>query len=135
MSWRRRVCAVLAGACTFAAVADWMRFQDESVWTRLGFDGRVPAATTVWRLLIRLDAEVLSQVLACWLRERAGPVVIGGRRGRLVIAIDGKVARGARSPTGGRCICSRPTTPAPGSCSPRFRPGSTDSGGVIATHR
>ncbi|MDM4719168.1 ISAs1 family transposase [Micromonospora sp. WMMA1363] len=90
------VCAVLAGACTFAAVADWMRFQDESVWTRLGFDGRVPAATTVWRLLIRLDAEVLSQVLACWLRERAGPVVIGGRRGRLVIAIDGKVARGAR---------------------------------------
>jgi predicted transposase YbfD/YdcC len=94
------VCAVLAGACTFAAVADWMRFQDTSVWARLGFDGRVPAATTVWRLLIRLDARVLSQVLACWLRERAGPVVIAGRRWRLVIAVDGKVARGARLPDG-----------------------------------
>ncbi|MDM4722551.1 hypothetical protein QTQ03_24260 [Micromonospora sp. WMMA1363] len=74
--------------------------EDESVWARLGFDGQVSAATTVWRLLIRLDAEVLSQVLACWLRERAGPVVIGARRWRLVIAVDGKVARGARLPDG-----------------------------------
>jgi len=90
------VCAVLAGACTFAAVADWVRFQNRSVWARLGFTGRVPAATTVWRLLIRIDAEVLSQVLARWLRDRAGPVVIAGRRWRLVIAVDGKVARGAR---------------------------------------
>lgn len=90
------LCAVLAGACTFAAVADWVRFQDRSVWARLGFTGRVPAATTVWRLLIRLDAEMLSQVLARWLRNRTGPVVIAGRRWRLVIAVDGKVARGAR---------------------------------------
>jgi hypothetical protein len=41
------VCAVLAGACTFAAVADWVRDQDRSVWGRLGFTDRVPAATTV----------------------------------------------------------------------------------------
>ncbi|MEU6020862.1 ISAs1 family transposase [Micromonospora sp. NPDC047134] len=68
------------------------------MWARLGFTDRVPAATTVWRLLIRLDAEGLSQVLARWLRERAGPVVVAGRRWRwrLVIAVDGKVARGAR---------------------------------------
>jgi prepilin signal peptidase PulO-like enzyme (type II secretory pathway) len=65
------VCAVIAGACTFAAVSDWVRFQDRTVWQRLGFAGRVPAATTVWRLLIRIDAEVLSQVLARWLRGRA----------------------------------------------------------------
>ncbi|WP_239133253.1 ISAs1 family transposase [Paractinoplanes durhamensis] len=90
------VCAVLAGACTFAAVTDWVRFQDQAVWARLGFTGRVPASTTVWRLLIRLDAEVLSQVLARWLRARAAPVVVAGRRWRLVIAVDGKVARGAR---------------------------------------
>jgi len=90
------VCAVIAGACTFAAVADWVRFQDRAVWQRLGFTDRVPAATTVWRLLIRLDAEVLSQVLARWLRARAAPVMVAGRRWRLVIAVDGKVARGAR---------------------------------------
>jgi hypothetical protein len=30
------------------AVCDWVRFQDRTVWLRLGFTGRVPAATTVW---------------------------------------------------------------------------------------
>jgi predicted transposase YbfD/YdcC len=94
------VCAVLAGACTFAAVTDWVHDQDRSVWDRLGFTGRVPAATTVWRLLIRIDADVLSQVLARWLRARATPVVVAGLRWRLVIAVDGKVERGARLPDG-----------------------------------
>lgn len=94
------VCAVIAGACTFAAVTDWVRFQDRTIWARLGFDGRVPAATTVWRLLIRIDAGVLSQVLARWLRSRATPVLAAGRWWRLVIAVDGKVERGARLPDG-----------------------------------
>src|SRR6266542_4493140 len=94
------VCAVLAGACTFAAVTDWVRDLDRPAWGRLGFTDRVPAATTVWRLLIRIDAEVLSQVLARWLRARATPVVVAGRRWRLVIAVDGKVVRGARLPDG-----------------------------------
>jgi predicted transposase YbfD/YdcC len=94
------VCAVIAGACTFAAVTDWVRFQDRTVWARLGFDGRVPAATTVWRLLIRIDAAVLSQVLARWLRFRATPAQAGGHWWRRVIAVDGKVERGARLPDG-----------------------------------
>ncbi|EEP71672.1 transposase [Micromonospora sp. ATCC 39149] len=90
------VCAVLAGACTFAVITDWVRDQNRSVWDRLGFTDRVPAATTVWRLLIRIDAEVLPQVLARWLRARTAPVVVTGRRLCLVIAVDGKVVRGAR---------------------------------------
>src|SRR6266487_1270106 len=94
------VCAVLAGACTFAAITDWVRDLDRPARGRLGFTDRVPAATTVWRLLIRIDADVLSAVLTRWLRERATPVVVAGRRWRLVIAIDGKVERGARLPDG-----------------------------------
>lgn len=94
------VCAVIAGACTFAAVTDRVRFQDRTVWARLGFDNRVPAATTVWRLLIRIDAAVLSQVLARWLRSRATPVLVAGHWWRRVIAVDGKVERGARLPDG-----------------------------------
>lgn len=90
------VCAVLAGASTFAAITDWAQDLDRPAWLRLGFTDRVPAATTTWRLLIRIDAEELSAVLARWLRARARPVVIEGKRWRLVIAIDGKVARGAR---------------------------------------
>ena len=90
------VCAVLAGACTFAAISDWMRDLDRPAGGRLGFTDRLPAATTVWRLLIRIDAPVLQAVLTRWLRARATPVVVAGRRWRLVVAIDGKVQRGAR---------------------------------------
>lgn len=90
------VCAVLAGACTFAAISDWMRDLDRPAWGRLGFTDRLPAASTVWRLLIRIDAPVLQAVLSRWRRARTTPVVLAGRRWRLVVAINGKVQRGAR---------------------------------------
>lgn len=91
------VCAVLAGATTFAAIADWAADLDRSAWVKLGFTGRVPAATTVWRLLVRMDADVLSVALTSWLRDRSTAVTPGtGRTPRMVIAVDGKVQRGAR---------------------------------------
>ena len=90
------VCAVLAGAVTFAAIADWVKDLDTAAWARLGFTDRIPVASTVWRLLVRVDAEVLSTVLAGWLRARVTPPPVADRRWRLVIAIDGKVLRGSR---------------------------------------
>src|SRR5438876_4981375 len=64
------VCAVLAGAVTFAAIADWVRDLDSPAWARLGFGTRLPAASTVWRLLVRVDADALAAVLTGWLRSR-----------------------------------------------------------------
>src|SRR6266542_3622342 len=96
------VCAVLAGACTFAAITDWVRDLDRPAWGRLGFTDRVPAATTGWRLLNRITADVLSAVLGRWLRERATPVVVAGRRWRLVIAIDGRSNAAPGFPTDAR---------------------------------
>ena len=95
------VCAVLAGACTFAAIADWAADLDPPARARLGLLGRVPAASTVWRFLVRLDATVLQAVLTGWLRARlpAAPAA-SGRADRVVIAVDGKVLRSARLPEG-----------------------------------
>ncbi|WP_229705926.1 ElyC/SanA/YdcF family protein [Micromonospora sonchi] len=42
---------------TFAAIGDWVDDLDASVRERLGFTGRVPVLTTVWRLLVRVDAD------------------------------------------------------------------------------
>jgi predicted transposase YbfD/YdcC len=94
------VCAVLAGATTFAAIADWATDLDEPA-RRLGLPGRIPAGSTVWRFLIRIDAQVLQAVLTGWLRHRlpARPAAFG-RQGRVVIAVDGKLLRGARLPDG-----------------------------------
>ncbi|QSB17413.1 ISAs1 family transposase [Natronosporangium hydrolyticum] len=95
------VCAVLAGASTFAAIADWAADLDPPARRRLGLLGRIPAGSTVWRFLVRVDATVLQAVLTGWLRRRmptrpAEP----GRRARAVIAVDGKLLRGARLPAG-----------------------------------
>jgi predicted transposase YbfD/YdcC len=94
------VCAVMAGACTFAAMADWARDLDPSGWARLGFAGRLPAPTTLWRLLTRVDDTQLAAVLTRWVRSRTTPVRSSGRRWRKVIAVDGKVLRGAKLPDG-----------------------------------
>lgn len=94
------VCAVLAGACTFAAIADWVADLDPPARARLGL-GRVPAASTVWRFLVRLDATVLQAVLTGWLRARLPATPAASRRcDRVVVAVDGKVLRAARLPEG-----------------------------------
>ncbi len=91
------VCAVLAGASSFAAITDWLYDLDEHARDRLGFNRGIPAGTTVWRLLTRLDATALTTVLAGWLRTRApAPPAVRPRRYRTVIAVDGKTLRGAR---------------------------------------
>lgn len=94
------VCAVLAGATSFAAIIDWLYDLDEPDQVRLGFTRGVPAGTTMWRLLTRLDASVVSTALAGWLRSRTPPAPARPRRYRTVIAVDGKTLRGSRLPAG-----------------------------------
>lgn len=95
------VCAVLAGAATFTAIADWAADLDPTARLRLGFTAAIPAGSTVWRFLIRLDDQILQTVLTGWLRARSGtPTPPSPRRRRVVIAVDGKVVRGARLPEG-----------------------------------
>lgn len=67
------VCAVMAGASPVTAIADWLHDLDDISRTRLGFGRGVPATSTVWRLLIRLDADLLTALLAGWPRTRTPP--------------------------------------------------------------
>jgi predicted transposase YbfD/YdcC len=96
------VCAVLAGASSFTAIADWLHDLDDIARARLGFIRAVPATSTMWRLLTRLDADLLATILAGWLRTRAVPVTPRPRRYRTVIAIDGKTLRATRRTDGGQ---------------------------------
>jgi predicted transposase YbfD/YdcC len=95
------VCAVMAGASSFSAIADWLHDLDDIARARLGFIKDVPATSTMWRLLTRLDADLLATILAGWLRTRTGsPATVRRSRYRQVIAIDGKTLRAARRPDG-----------------------------------
>jgi predicted transposase YbfD/YdcC len=95
------VCAVMAGASSVTAITDWLHDLDDIARARLGFLGKVPATTTVWRLLIRVDADLLSTILANWLHTRTRPAGNPRRpRYRQVISVDGKTVRGARRADG-----------------------------------
>jgi predicted transposase YbfD/YdcC len=93
--------AVLAGARSIAAIAEWAADAPQPVRAALGtrrdpltghWVWAVPSETTIRRTLARLDAEVLAAAVGAWLadRDRDRP-----RQRRRAFAVDGTTLRGA----------------------------------------
>lgn len=89
------VCAVLAGARSFTAIAEWAADADEATRAGLGITGSVPCESTIRRTLQRLDAGAFDDLAGAWAQQRTLPPP-GGRR---VVAVDGKTLRGSASGT------------------------------------
>ena len=85
------VCAVLAGARSFTAIAEWAADADEQTLARLGVTGPVPSESTFRRTLQRLDADAFDGLAGEWAQLQTAPAP-GSRR---VIAVDGKTLRGS----------------------------------------
>ncbi len=95
------VCAVLAGARSYVAIAEWATDLPVGVRVRLGLGRRAPSETTIRRVLQAIDAEALDRAVSSWLAARAGTAAAAGAAeaswaGMRAIAVDGKSARGAR---------------------------------------
>ncbi len=89
------IAAVIAGSRSFAAIGQWAADAGPEALAVLGA-ARGPAEESTFRRAFALvSADVLDRVLGAWLWTRA---VLAG--GRLVIAIDGKTVRGAKSKEG-----------------------------------
>ncbi len=84
------VCAVLGGAGSFTAIAEWAADADQETLARLGVTGTVPSESTFRRTLQRLDAGAFDDLAGQWAARRTEP----GPGGRRVIAVDGKTLRG-----------------------------------------
>jgi predicted transposase YbfD/YdcC len=87
--------AVIAGAKSFVAIGEWVAHQPVEALRGLGVTGDAgPEESTIRRVFVRLDSDLLDQLLGAfmWTRTRMS----GQRR---VIAIDGKTVRGARTKT------------------------------------
>lgn len=80
------LCAVLAGARSFAAIADWSTYAASTSLRTTGFTA--PHVTTFQRVLACLDAEAFDQALGTWMQTQ-----VDAR----IIAIDGKEVRGAKN--------------------------------------
>jgi predicted transposase YbfD/YdcC len=87
------VCAVLAGARSFTAIAEWAADADTETLRVLGAGGVMPSESTFRRTLQRLDADAFDELAGRWAPQRTTP----GPGGRRVIAVDGKTLRGSAS--------------------------------------
>ena len=85
------VCAVLAGARSFTAIAEWAADADQGTRDALGVTGAVPCESTFRRTLQHLHADALDEAAGSWAQQRTAPAA-GGRR---MIAVDGKTLRGS----------------------------------------
>jgi DDE_Tnp_1-associated/Transposase DDE domain len=91
--------AVLAGARSVTAIAEWAADASPHVLAALGARGdplsgtwQAPSAATIRRVLARIDADLLDHTLGAWL---AGRLRLPGRQRRRAIAVDGKTLRGS----------------------------------------
>ena len=93
------VCAVVAGARSYAAIGQWAGDLSAQQVTRLGLSRvSTPDASTFRRVFSRLDAGVLDAAVGAFLWTRTR-VVAGPAGRRRIIAVDGKTVRGARTAT------------------------------------
>ena len=91
------VCAVIAGARSFVAIAEWAAQASPAAVAKLGVTGEVPSESTIRRTINKIDANGLDVVLGAWAAFRATT----SEKFR-VIAVDGKSLRGSAT-AGGRC--------------------------------
>jgi hypothetical protein len=88
--------AVLAGARSFTAIAEWAADADQATRDALGVTGVVPCESTFRRILQTLDADALDDVAVAWAQQRTVPAA-GTRR---AVVVDGKALRGSGTADG-----------------------------------
>jgi predicted transposase YbfD/YdcC len=96
-------CAVLTGARSFAAIAEYAHDTGRVLLERLGVGEVVPHESTIRRVLQDLDPDAVEAAMRSWalaqLADRTAPEGVPVREQRRVLALDGKTVRGAHIPT------------------------------------
>jgi hypothetical protein len=89
------VCAVVAGYCSYAAIAEWVADAPDTTALALGIvPDRRPSESMIRRLLQALDPQLLTAAIGGWLGGRA---TAGASTVRRAVAVDGKTLRGSRT--------------------------------------
>ena len=88
---------MLAGARSYAAIAEWAADAPPRLRARLGLGRAVPDLVTIWRVLTAVDPAALDRALGAWVNARLAAQRPGGQ---VVLAVDGKTVRGARTSDG-----------------------------------
>src|SRR5215204_2396862 len=96
-------CAVLTGARSFAAIAEYAHDTGRTILDTLGVGAVVPHACTIRRVLSDLDPAAVEAAMRAWVQaQRVQTPASDGvpaREQRQVLALDGKTVRGAHIAT------------------------------------
>ena len=92
------IAAVIGGARSYRAIAEWVDDLDEHVRRRFGASRCAPSVATIRRVVLRVDPDLLDAVLTASVAARAPDR--DQREGLVCLAVDGKSARGARRADG-----------------------------------
>jgi predicted transposase YbfD/YdcC len=84
------VCAVLAGARSLVAIAEWAADLPEQARNAVGIAAGPPCESTIRRVLGALDGDGLDQVVGGWAASR-----LPAQTRRRAVAVDGKTLRGS----------------------------------------
>lgn len=87
------VCAVLCGARSDEAIAQWLHLQEVSTWHGLGFWRTPPKKTGIRSILLSVDPEALEAVVRRWMTETLA--LEPGEQSLQPVSIDGKTVRGS----------------------------------------
>ncbi|MFJ3552051.1 ISAs1 family transposase [Streptomyces sp. NPDC090114] len=89
--------AVLGGATSLAAIARFAADTDSDLREQLGLTSSTPNASTLGRLLARLDGDALDDAVGAWLARYAADPVDEPGDALVGLAVDGKTVRGSRT--------------------------------------
>lgn len=84
------VCALLSGARSYAAIADWIHAREPEFWHALGFFRRPPRLGAFRKLLMKLAPQVLEDALRPWVDQLLAETASAGVSSLRPIAMDGK---------------------------------------------
>lgn len=63
------ICAILCGHRGFTGITEWLHDQSVETWHALGFTRRPPLLDCFRDLLMKLDPQILQQVLSSWIED------------------------------------------------------------------
>ena len=88
-------CAIMCGAKSYTAIAQWVRDQDIGLMHRLGFTRKPPKMGGIRKVLIALNPKAFEDALNRWAESLLGRPVSSELLPPEAFALDGKTARGS----------------------------------------
>jgi DDE_Tnp_1-associated/Transposase DDE domain len=88
-------CAIMCGAKSYAAIAQWGHDQDIALMHRLGFTRKPPKLGGIRKVLIALDPKAFEDALTRWAESLLGGATWAEPAPPEAFALDGKTARGS----------------------------------------